>query len=62
MKKVILNEDMCIGCGACVGIAEENFEFGEGHAVCKNNAITKEAEEAADCCPVGAISIEDVNE
>lgn len=59
MKKVKLNEDMCIGCGACIGIAENNFEFGNSHAVCKNEEVTKEAEKAANSCPVGAITIEE---
>ena len=29
MKKLVLNTDLCIGCGACVGIDPEHFDFNE---------------------------------
>ena len=29
MKKIEINKDICLGCGACCGIDEEHFEFGE---------------------------------
>ena len=58
MEKVKLNQDMCIGCGACTGIAPKNFDFGETHANLISDEVTPEAKEASDCCPVGAITIE----
>ena len=59
MKKVKLNEDTCIGCGACCGIAPETVTFGDEHAEVIKEEVTPAAEEAANCCPVGAITIEE---
>ena len=59
MKKVILIEDRCIGCGACMSVAPENFTFNdEGKAEIINDTITEEAIEASEMCPVSAIAIE----
>ena len=59
MKKVVLIEDRCIGCGACMSIAPENFTFNdEGRAEIINDTITNEAIEASEMCPVSAITIE----
>lgn len=59
MKKVILNEDRCIGCGACMSVAPNNFTFNdEGRATIISDEITNEAIEASEMCPVCAISIE----
>lgn len=56
-KKVKVDGDSCIGCGACVGSYPEDFDFNdEGKA----SPITGEAEDgAASVCPVGAISEEE---
>lgn len=62
MEKIKLNEDMCIGCGMCVSQAPENFTFDETHAKVINEKATKEAKEAADFCPVGAIEIENTED
>lgn len=61
--KVVVNQEACIGCGACTSVAEELFEMNdEGHSTLKVNEITKEQEEKAneaiDVCPTGAISEE----
>lgn len=59
MKKVILNEDRCIGCGACMSVAPDNFTFNdEGRAEIINNTLSEEAIEASEMCPVNAITIE----
>ena len=29
MKNVFVDKEKCIGCGACVGIADQIFEFGD---------------------------------
>lgn len=67
MKKISVSE-ACIGCGACISIANELFDFDEtgySHPV-KENIETKEeiekATEAADVCPVGAIEVEEATE
>ncbi len=56
-RKIGVDQGICIGCGSCVGLYPEDFELtSDGLAEC----ISGEAEEdAADCCPVGAIAIED---
>lgn len=59
MKKVILNEDRCIGCGACMSVAPDNFTFNDdGRAEIINSELTNEAIEASEMCPVSAITIE----
>ena len=59
MKKVVLNEDRCIGCGACMSVAPDNFTFSdEGRAELINSELTNEAIEASEMCPVSAITIE----
>ena len=49
--------DTCIGCGACVSIDPEHFDFNEGLSVPTNQEITDSVREAAGACPVGAIEI-----
>lgn len=29
MKKIIVDDEKCIGCGACVAIDSEHFDFNE---------------------------------
>ena len=64
MEKVHVNRDVCIGCGACQGIASNIFEIHEeGLATVVEGSNIKEAEEeiqdAADMCPTGAIVIDE---
>lgn len=53
--------DACIGCGSCVSICEEVFEFDDGgYAVVKEGiSLSKETMEQADdamnSCPTNAI-------
>lgn len=54
--------DTCIGCGACVAIAPENFDYQEGVSVVINEEITDATKEAVDACPVGAIEVEESTE
>ena len=59
MEKVDLNKERCIGCGACMSVAPDNFTFGDdGRAELIDNKITDEAIEASEMCPVSAIIIE----
>lgn len=59
MVKIIVDQDKCIGCGACVATCPKSFEMKEGKA----HAIKAEVEkltcekDAEAGCPVGAISI-----
>lgn len=63
MGKVDLIKDRCIGCGACMSIAPENFTFGDdGRAEMINSVATESAIEASETCPVSAIVVESFNE
>ena len=58
--KVKVNDDACIGCGACVAIAPEVFEINdEGLSSAINEEVSEEnrdaAHEAVESCPTGAI-------
>ncbi len=58
MKKVLLDESKCIGCGTCFYTAQENFKCNdEGRASLISDKVTDEAIEASECCPVSAITI-----
>ena len=60
-KKIIVDSDLCIGCGSCEAIAPEHFglkDDGKSHV---KKQYTPEDEdvikEAIDGCPVKAISL-----
>ncbi|MBO5414148.1 MAG: ferredoxin [Bacilli bacterium] len=58
--KVRVNEEACIGCGACAAICDEVFEINdEGLSVAKVDTVSEDlvdsAKEAVESCPTGAI-------
>ena len=58
MKKVKVNAEACIGCGACVAIDPEHFDFndnGLSEAVKQDNLETEELQNAVESCPTAAI-------
>lgn len=58
-----VNKNTCIGCGACVAIAPENFDFDEaGLSTVISETVTESTQEAAASCPVSAITVEATNE
>lgn len=58
MEKVIIENTKCIGCGACVAIAPETFDFDDdGLSKVINDTVTDDARSACESCPVEAISI-----
>lgn len=62
MKKIVLKNEACIGCGACIGIDSEHFEFSDdGYSVIKSqeNLESPALSDAIDACPVAIISLED---
>ena len=62
MKKVEVSQDKCIGCGACVAIAEENFSYNdEGKSVVIDDTVTDKTIEASESCPTEAITIKEEN-
>ena len=66
MKKINLNKTSCIGCGACVAICGEHFEFDDNglSTIIKqlDGEPSSELLEAIDSCPTNAISLVDVEE
>lgn len=67
MKKIIVDQDKCIGCGACVGCEPNVFEFNDdGLAYAKKSDFdklddnTKESvRDAVSGCPTEAISVKE---
>jgi len=63
--KVKVNDEACIGCGACCAIADSVFEIGdEGLSKTKKEEIKEEEEkqavrDASEACPTGAIVVEE---
>lgn len=59
MEEVKVDQNICIGCGACFGSYPDCFEMDDnGLAKEKENLNEEqleEAKEAIDICPVGAI-------
>jgi ferredoxin len=51
-----VDKDKCIGCGACESICKEVFVLKNGKAIVKAQKNLPCVQEAADSCPVGAIS------
>lgn len=62
LKKIVLQTESCIGCGACIGIDAEHFEFSDdGFSVIKSqeNLDSPSLSDAIDACPVAIISLEE---
>lgn len=61
--KIKVNQDACIGCGACHAISEDLFEMNEdGLSQAKVSEVPEDkkdqANEAVESCPTGAIVAE----
>ena len=61
--KVIVNQEACIGCGACQAISENVFELNDdGLSTVKVDEVKDEdvesVNDAIESCPTGAISTE----
>lgn len=59
---VSVNQDLCIGCETCIIIAPNTFEMGDNYkSRVKENSSDdiNTIKEAANSCPVGAISVKD---
>jgi len=61
MKSIEVDEEACIGCEQCVEICPQVFEMiaGKAMAVTPERCDECDVAEAAELCPVGAISIEE---
>ena len=58
--KIKVNQDACIGCGACADIAEDLFKInGDGVSEAKVDTVPEDKKDAAveaiNGCPTGAI-------
>ncbi|MCM8774443.1 MAG: ferredoxin [Candidatus Omnitrophica bacterium] len=61
MSKIIIDENVCVGCGLCVNSCPECFELSdEGIAKVKGDECnTCDIKEVANQCPVNAIKVEE---
>ena len=65
MKRIKVNTEACIGCGACVAVDPEHFAFndeGLSHSISTENLDSSELKSAMDTCPTSAISFVDGEE
>lgn len=64
MAKICVNEEQCIGCGACVAIDAEHFDFNENglsSVINQENQDSANLKSAIESCPTGAISVGECN-
>ncbi len=65
MKKLKVNEEACIGCGACVAIDPEHFDFnddGLSNVISNENTESDNAKNAMSSCPTNAISYVEIKD
>ena len=64
MKKLYVNTDACIGCGACVAIDNKHFDFNEDglSEVISSEEINDDTLNAVSSCPTNAIILEEEND
>lgn len=59
MSKVTVNEELCIGCGTCESLCPSVFKLENGKSkVIASDCGECNCQEAAESCPVNAISVE----
>ena len=60
MVKLNVDEEKCIGCGACVAIDPEHFDFndnGLSNVISNENLESANLKSAQESCPTGAITV-----
>ena len=62
MKKFVVDQEKCIGCGASVAIDNTHFDFddnGLSHVINNENIDEAQANDIVDVCPTGAIKYDE---
>ncbi|MBE6140441.1 MAG: ferredoxin [Firmicutes bacterium] len=61
MKTLKVNENTCIGCGACIAIDPEHFDFNDNlsQVISNDNLDSNNLINAIESCPTNAINIEE---
>jgi len=62
-KKIIVDQELCIGCGVCASLCPDVFELqddGKAKVVDEENCENCDCEEVVNNCPVGAIKIKNI--
>ena len=66
MKKLIVDDSVCMGCGMCAAMDEEHFEMNDSASISQvktqEHLDTPELQNAVDTCPVGAIKLAEESE
>lgn len=63
MKQIKVIKENCIGCGACVAIDSEHFEFdeeGKSSVISNDNLESANLVNAIESCPTSAIEIKNI--
>lgn len=61
MPKLVINEELCEGCGTCVETCPEVFELGDdekAHIIGPDKTGTCNIQEAIELCPTQALTLE----
>ena len=61
-KKIEVDQELCIGCGACVNLCPEVFELqddGKSRVIKQKGCKDCDCEMIVNSCPVGAIRTEE---
>ena len=62
MKKITVDQNLCIGCGTCISICPKSFTLNEethkSEPINPPQDSEEKLNEAAESCPVSAISID----
>ena len=65
MKKIVVDQTKCIGCGICIGTDPEHFDYsdtGQSTPKSQENLESEKIMEAMAACPVAAITLEEKEE